>query len=65
VPSALVYNGRASQVDTVIIDGQIVMRSKEITVVDEKAVLAQVRTVSDRLFERAERMKYSLEEVKW
>jgi 5-methylthioadenosine/S-adenosylhomocysteine deaminase len=65
VPSALVYNARASQVDTVIIDGQIVMRDKEITVVDEKAVLAQARTVCDKLFERAEKMKYSLDKVKW
>ncbi len=65
VPSALVYNARASQVDTVIIDGQIVMRNKQITVVDEKAVLARARTVSDKLFERAKRMKYSLDKVKW
>ena len=36
VPSALVYNAEAGQVDTVIIDGQIVMRNKQITVVDEK-----------------------------
>ncbi len=65
VPSALVYNARASQVDTVIIDGQIVMRNKEITIIDEKAVLARVRAVSEKLFERAEKMKYSLAEVKW
>jgi 5-methylthioadenosine/S-adenosylhomocysteine deaminase len=65
VPSALVYNGRASQVDTVIIDGKIVMRNKEITIIDEKAVLARVRVVAAKLFERAEKLKYSLAEVKW
>lgn len=65
IPSALVYNAGAGQVDTVIIDGQIVMRSKEITVVDEKAVLARSRAVCDKLFERAQRLKYSLDEVKW
>ena len=65
MPSALVYNGRASQVDTVIIDGQIVMRNKEITIIDEKAVLARVRAVAAKLFERAEKLKYSSAEVKW
>jgi len=65
VPSALVYNAEAGQVDTVIIDGQIVMRNKQITVVDEKAVLARARAVCDNLFERAEKMKYTLEQVNW
>ncbi len=65
IPSALVYNAEAGQVDTVIIDGQIVMRNKAITVVDEKAVLAKARAVCDNLFDRAEKMKYSLEQVKW
>ena len=65
VPSALVYNAEAGQVDTVIIDGQIVMRNKQITVVDEKEVLARARTVCGKLFERAEKMKYTLDQVKW
>lgn len=65
IPSTLVYSSGAGQVDSVIIDGKIVMRHKKITVVDEKAVLARARAVSDKLFERASAMKYSLDQVKW
>lgn len=65
IPSALVYNAGAGQVDTVIIDGQIVMQAKQITVVDEKTVLAQARAVCGRLFERAQQMKFTLDDVKW
>lgn len=65
VPSALVYNARASQVDTVIIDGRVVMQNKQITVVDEKAVLARARQVSDKLFERARQLTYSPDDVEW
>jgi 5-methylthioadenosine/S-adenosylhomocysteine deaminase len=65
IPSTLVYNAGAGQVDTVIIDGQIVMRSKKITVVDEKAILARSRIACEKLFKRARQMKYSLDQVKW
>jgi 5-methylthioadenosine/S-adenosylhomocysteine deaminase len=65
IPSTLVYSTAAGQVDTVVIDGRIVMRAKQITVVDEKAILARARTVCDKLFERAQAMKYSLDQVKW
>lgn len=65
IPSTLVYSASAGQVDTVIIDGRIVMRAKEITVVDEKAVLARARATCATLFERAQAMKYSLDQVKW
>jgi 5-methylthioadenosine/S-adenosylhomocysteine deaminase len=65
IPSTLVYSTAAGQVDTVIIDGRIVMRAKKITIVDEKAVLARSRAICDKLFERAQAMKYSLDQVKW
>lgn len=65
IPSTLVYSTAAGQVDTVIIDGRLVMRDKKITIVDEKAVLARARAVCDKLFERAQTMKYSLDQVKW
>jgi 5-methylthioadenosine/S-adenosylhomocysteine deaminase len=65
VPSALVYSVGAGQVDTVIIDGRIVMRDKKITIVDEKAILARSRAVCTQLFERAQALKYSLDQVKW
>jgi hypothetical protein len=41
------------------------MRAKKITVVDEKAVLARSRAICDKLFERAQAMKYSLDQVKF
>jgi 5-methylthioadenosine/S-adenosylhomocysteine deaminase len=53
VPSALVYNASAGEVDTVIVDGQVLMRSREILCVDEKALLAKARDACARLFERA------------
>jgi 5-methylthioadenosine/S-adenosylhomocysteine deaminase len=51
--SALVYNASAGEVDTVIVDGQILMRNREILCVDEKALLAEARVACSRLFERA------------
>jgi 5-methylthioadenosine/S-adenosylhomocysteine deaminase len=40
-------------VDTVIVDGRILMKGKEILVVDEKSILAQARKVCGDLFARA------------
>lgn len=53
VPSALVYNASARDVDTVIVDGIILMQNKEILVLDEKALLARARQTCKNLFERA------------
>jgi len=53
VPSALVYNASGGDVDTVIVDGRILMRNREILCVDEKALLAEARAACARLFERA------------
>jgi 5-methylthioadenosine/S-adenosylhomocysteine deaminase len=53
VPSALVYNLSARDVDTVIVDGRILMRDKKILVLDEKALLARARKTCADLFTRA------------
>jgi 5-methylthioadenosine/S-adenosylhomocysteine deaminase len=53
VPSALIYNVSTRDVDTVIVDGRILMRDKEILVVNEKAILKQARKVCQDLFIRA------------
>ncbi len=53
VPSALVYNLNAREVDTVIVNGEILMRHKEILFVDEAALLCQAREACQKLFERA------------
>lgn len=51
--SALVYNASGGDVDTVIVDGRMLMRDKQILCVDEAKVLAQARAACARLFERA------------
>jgi 5-methylthioadenosine/S-adenosylhomocysteine deaminase len=53
VPSALVYNINAREVDTVIVNGEILMRNKEILFVDEEALLGEARQVCKHLFKRA------------
>ena len=53
VPSALVYNASTRDVDTVIVDGRVVMRDKEILFLDEKALLQKARTACSDLFARA------------
>ncbi len=53
VPSALVYNAGTRDVDTVIVDGRVLMKNKEILFLDEKALLAQARNACNDLFERA------------
>lgn len=51
--SALVYNAGYGSVDTVIVDGKLLMRGKKVLCVDEEALLAEARQVCARLFERA------------
>ena len=51
--SALVYNASGGDVDTVIVDGQILMHDKRVLLVDEEALLAEARAGCARLFERA------------
>jgi 5-methylthioadenosine/S-adenosylhomocysteine deaminase len=53
VPSALVYNANAGDVDTVIVDGRILMRGKKVLIVDEAALMAECRKAAKRLVERA------------
>ncbi len=53
VASALVYNINAREVDTVIVNGEILMRGKQILFVDEQALLAEARDVCAHLFKRA------------
>jgi 5-methylthioadenosine/S-adenosylhomocysteine deaminase len=53
VPSALVYSTTARHVDTVIVDGEILMQHKEILVLDEKSLLARARKTCADLFDRA------------
>ncbi len=52
VPSALVYNAHGGDVDTVIVDGQVLMRNKQVLFLDEEALLAECRAANRRLLER-------------
>ncbi len=53
VPSALVYNLSAREVDTVIVNGEILMRHKKVLFVDEQALLYEARQACQKLFKRA------------
>ncbi len=53
VPSALIYNASNRDVDTVIVDGRILMQHKEILFLDEKELLNSARKVCATLFEKA------------
>jgi cytosine/adenosine deaminase-related metal-dependent hydrolase len=51
--ATLVYAAHGSDVDTVVIDGQIVMQGRKVFTLDEGAILADVRTRHPALSERA------------
>ncbi|NPV74956.1 MAG: amidohydrolase [Anaerolineae bacterium] len=51
--AALVYHHGGQMVDTVIVDGNVLMQDKKILAVDEKEVLREARHACKRLFERA------------
>jgi 5-methylthioadenosine/S-adenosylhomocysteine deaminase len=47
--SHLVYSARGADVRDVIIDGQIVMRDRQLLDVDEQEVMARVREIASRI----------------
>ena len=51
--SAIVYSAQASDVRTVIIDGQLVMRDRKLLTMDERAVIEEANLESRLLLERA------------
>ena len=53
VPSALVYNANGGDVDTVIVDGRVLMLDKQVVCVDEPALLEECRQAARRLLKRA------------
>ena len=53
VEAALVYHHGGQMVDTVIVDGNLLMKDKRILVVDEKVVLQEARKACRCLFKRA------------
>ena len=53
VVSALVYTAGSADVDTVIVDGQILMQNKRVTVLDEAALLVEAKDAWDGVLRRA------------
>jgi 5-methylthioadenosine/S-adenosylhomocysteine deaminase len=49
IPASLVYNMQAPDVRTVIIDGQVVMRDRNLLTIDKAEVYAQVKGRMERL----------------
>ena len=47
--SHLVYSARGSDVDTVIIDGKIIMRSKKLLTIDEKKLMKKISKLSKEI----------------
>ncbi len=47
--AALAYSADGSEVDTVIIDGKIVMQGRELKTIDEERVYAEIRKMCERL----------------
>ncbi|MDF2987946.1 MAG: amidohydrolase [Eubacterium sp.] len=50
--STLVYSAQASDVDTVIVDGRILMQNREFTAIDEEKIKYEVHALSKRLLGR-------------
>lgn len=51
--STLIYSANSSDVETVIIDGQVVMRNRELLTMDEAEIIAQARQEYKALVKRA------------
>jgi 5-methylthioadenosine/S-adenosylhomocysteine deaminase len=51
--SQLVYSGAAQNVDTAIINGEVVMEHRKMTLIDEEEIKKQTQKAADQLLERA------------
>jgi len=48
--AGLIYSANGSEIETVIIDGEIVMENRRFMSIDEDRVYAEIRRIGDRLF---------------
>ncbi|MBS7648823.1 MAG: amidohydrolase [Candidatus Bathyarchaeia archaeon] len=53
VVSQLVYCAKGENVDTAIVDGNVIMEGRKLTKVDELSLIEKVQKISDRLSERS------------
>ena len=49
MPASLVYNIQPADVQTVIVDGEVIMRDRTLLTIDKQEVFAQVRERMSRL----------------
>ncbi len=47
--AALVYSANGSEVDTLIVDGRIVMNNRELITLDEERIYHEIRRICTRL----------------
>jgi 5-methylthioadenosine/S-adenosylhomocysteine deaminase len=52
ITASLVYNARASDVKTVIVDGKVIMRDRELLTLNPGELVAQVNASMNRLAQR-------------
>ena len=50
--STIVYSAEGTDVDTVIIDGRVVMRERNLLTIDEQGVIKQANSEAERLMLR-------------
>jgi cytosine/adenosine deaminase-related metal-dependent hydrolase len=50
IVSAWIHNGQPADIESVMIDGQFVMRDRRITTVDEPAIIAEANKVGKRVW---------------
>lgn len=48
--SHIVYSAKASDVNTVIIDGKLVMKSRDVITMNEEEVLKEIQEIHDSIF---------------
>jgi 5-methylthioadenosine/S-adenosylhomocysteine deaminase len=53
VPSALVYNANGNDVDTVLVDGQVLVRGGKLATLDEAGLIADCQRAAERMCVRA------------
>ncbi len=54
IVDAVVHRGRSIDVDTVIVDGEVVMRDRKLTRIDKEALFAEFKKALDRPLEQVE-----------
>ena len=49
IVSGLVYSSNGSEVDTVLVDGRVLMENRKLTTIDEQKVYEEIRKMAERL----------------